>query len=165
MKKQLKQAAIESLETKFSNSKAAFLVNFQGMTVAQLKTLRFELDDNGSSLKVAKNRLARLALKEVSSCKDLDSLLVGQLAYVFSQGEITSTAKVLVDFSKNNQELKVVAGCSESKLYDAKSVAVLASLPSRDVLLSQLCGTLSAPVVQFALAIKALAEKNSAQAE
>lgn len=164
MKKQQKQAAIESLESQFSNSKAAFLVNYQGMSVAQLKALRFELDDNGGSLKVAKNRLARLALKEVSSCQGLDSLLVGQLAYVFSQGEITSTAKILVDFSKSNQELKVVAGCSESKIYDAKSVAVLASLPSREVLLSQLCGTLSAPVVQFALAIKAIAEKK-AQAE
>ena len=164
MKKQLKQAAIDNLETRFSNSQGAFLVNFQGMSVAQLKTLRFALDDKGGSLKVAKNRLAKLALKDVRNCQGLDSLLVGQLAYVFAQGEITSVAKVLVDFAKKNDKFKVVAGCSESKIYDARSVFTLASLPSRDVLLSQLCGTLNAPVILFALAIKAVAEKK-AQAE
>lgn len=161
MKKQHKQAAIENLEARFSSSQAAFLINYQGMTVAQLKALRFQLDDKGGSLKVAKNRLAKLALKGVSSCQGLDSLLVGQLAYVFSKGEITTVAKVLVDFAKKNDKLKVVAGCSESKVYDAKSVAVLASLPSREVLLAQLCGVLNAPVVLFALAIKAVAEKNT----
>ncbi|MDP3788278.1 MAG: 50S ribosomal protein L10 [Candidatus Chromulinivorax sp.] len=161
MKKQHKQAAIENLEARFSTSQAAFLVNFQGLSVAQLKTLRFELDNKGGSLKVAKNRLAKLALKNVSNCQGLDSLLVGQLAYVFSKGEITSVAKVLVDFAKKNDKLKVIAGCSESKIYDAKSVAVLASLPSREVLLSRLCGVLNAPVVLFALAIKAVAEKKA----
>lgn len=161
MKKQQKQAAIDNLEARFSTSQGAFLVNFQGMSVAQLKTLRFALSDKGGSLKVAKNRLAKLALKDVSNCQGLDSLLVGQLAYVFSQGEVTSVAKVLVDFAKKNDKLKVVAGCSESKIYDAKTVVTLASLPSRDVLLSQLCGTLNAPVILFALAIKAVAEKKA----
>jgi len=161
MKKQQKQAAIESLEAQFSKSHGSFLVNFQGLSVAQLKSLRFELSDKGGSLKVAKNRLARLALKDVSSCQGLDSLLVGQLAYVFAQDEVTSVAKVLVDFAKKNDKLKVVAGCSESKIYDAKSVAVLASLPSREVLLAQLCGVLNAPVILFALSIKAVAEKQA----
>ena len=159
MKKQQKQATIENLEARFSSSQASFLVNYQGLSVAHLKTLRFALSDKGGSLKVAKNRLARLALKDVSNCQGLESLLVGQLAYVFSQSEITSVAKVLVDFAKKNDKLKVVAGCSQSKIYDAKSVAVLASLPSREILLSQLCGTLNAPVILFALAIKAVAEK------
>ncbi len=161
MKKQQKQATIESLEARFSKSQAAFLVNCQGLSVLQLKTLRFALDDKGGSLKVAKNRLAKLALKNVSDCQGLSPLLVGQLAYVFSEGEITSVAKVLVDFAKNNAKLKVVAGCSESKIYDAKSVVLLAALPSREVLLSQLCGVLNTPVVLFALAVKAIAEKKA----
>ncbi len=161
MKKQQKQAAIENLEARFSSSQGSFLINYQGMSVAQLKTLRFALGDKGGSLKVAKNRLARLAVKNVSSCQGFDSLLVGQLAYVFAQGEVTTIAKILVDFAKKNEKLKVVAGCSESKIYDAKTVAILASLPSREVLLAQLCGVLNAPVVQFALAIKAVAEKKA----
>ena len=161
MKKHQKQATIENLETKFSSSNASFLVNFQGMSVAQLKKLRFALDDKGGSLKVAKNRLARLALKDLSGCQGLDSLLVGQLAYVFAEGDMTSVAKVLSDFAKNNDKLKIVAGCSASKVYDAKSVRAIAALPSREVLLSQLCGVLNAPVVLFALAIKAVAEKKA----
>ena len=161
MKKHQKQATIENLETKFSSSKAAFLVNYQGMTVSQMKNLRFALDDKGGSLKVAKNRLARLALKDLSGCQGLDSLLVGQLAYVFAEGDMTSVAKVLSDFAKGNDKLKIVAGCSEAKVYDAKSVRAIAALPSREILLSQLCGVLSAPVVQFALAIKAVAEKKA----
>lgn len=164
MKKQQKQAAIENLEARFSNSQAAFLVNYQGMSVAHLKSLRFQLDDKGGSLKVAKNRLAKIALKNISKCHGLDSLLTGQLAYVFGQGDITSVAKVLADFAKKNDKLKIVAGCSESIIYDAKSVAILGSLPSREVLLSQLCGVLNAPVVLFAMAIKAVEEKK-AQAE
>jgi hypothetical protein len=67
------------------------------MSVAHLKALRFELETKGGSLKVAKNRLARIALKDVTSCQGLEELLVGQLAYVFAQGEVTSVAKVLVD--------------------------------------------------------------------
>ena len=161
MKKHQKQATIENLETKFSSSKAAFLVNYQGMTVSQMKNLRFALDDKGGSLKVAKNRLARLALKDLSGCQGLDSLLVGQLAYVFAEGDMTSVAKVLSDFAKGNDKLKIVAGCSEAKVYDAKSVRAIAALPSREILLSQLCGVLSAPVIQFALAIKAVAEKKA----
>jgi len=164
MKKQQKQSAIDSLETSFSSSNAAFLVNYQGMTVAQMKELRFELDDKGGSVKVAKNRLVRIALKEMSKCHGLDSLLIGQLAYVFAQDDMTSVAKVLSNFAKKNEQLTVIACCSESKIYDAKMVAVLGSLPSREALLSQLCGALNAPVTMFALSLKAIAEKN-AQAE
>lgn len=161
MKKHQKQATIENLETRFSSSQAAFLVNYQGLSVAQMKKLRFALDDKGGSLKVAKNRLARLALKDLSGCQGLDSLLVGQLAYVFAEGDMTSVAKVLNDFAKSNEKLKIVAGCSEAKVYDAKSVRAIAALPSREVLLSQLCGVLSMPVILFALALKAVAEKKA----
>jgi len=161
MKKQQKQAAIDNLESRFTASNGAFLVNYQGMTDTQLKELRSELDSKGGSLKVAKNRLAKLALKSVSKCHGLESLLVGQLAYVFAQDDITSVAKVLSTFAKTSGKLKVVAGCSESKIYDAKSVAILGSLPSREVLLAQLCGVLNAPVILFALAIKAVAEKKA----
>ena len=161
MKKHQKQATIENLETKFSSSKAAFLVNYQGMSVAQMKNLRFALDDKGGSLKVAKNRLARIALKSLGDCQELDPLLVGQLAYVFAQGDMTSVAKVLNDFAKSNDKLQIIAGCSESKVYDAKAVKAIAVLPSREILLSQLCGVLSAPVTLFALAIKAVAEKKA----
>lgn len=161
MKKHQKQATIENLETRFSSSQAAFLVNYQGLSVSQMKQLRFALDDKGGSLKVAKNRLARLALKDLSGCQGLDSLLVGQLAYVFAKGDMTSVAKVLNDFAKNNEKLKIVAGCSEAKVYDAKSVRAIAALPSREVLLSQLCGVLSMPVILFALALKAVAEKKA----
>lgn len=161
MKRHQKQATIENLETRFSTSQAAFLINYQGLSVSQLKKLRFALDDKGGLLKVAKNRLARLALKDVSRCQGLQELLKGQLAYVFAQDEITSVAKVLTDFAKQNDQLKIVAACSDSKIYDAKSVAVLGSLPSREVLLAQLCGVLNAPVILFALAVKAVAEKKA----
>lgn len=163
MKKHQKQAAIENLEAKFSTSQAAFLVNYQGLSVKQLKTLRFQLDSKGGSLKVAKNRLVKIALKDVSNCNGLTDLLKGQLAYVFAQGEITSVAKVLTNFAKENEQLKIVAGCAESKIYDAKTVTVLGSLPAREVLLAQLCGVLNAPVIKFALALKAVAAQKEAQ--
>ena len=172
MNRQQKDALVKSLETSFSGSQAAFLVNYQGMSVGQMQTLRFALDDQGGSIKVAKNRLVKIALKDVGQCESLSSLLQGQLAFVFASNDVTSVAKVLHDFAKENETLTVVAGCSESKFFDAQAVKVIASLPSREVLLAQLCGVLNGPktsfvvvlrqlLVRFLLVLKAIEEKKS----
>lgn len=172
MNRQQKESLVKFLESNFSSSEGAFLVNYQGVTVSQMQKLRFALSDKGGSMKVAKNRLAKIALADVEGCKDLKSMLQGQLAFVFAEKDVSAIAKVVVDFAKANEELQVIAGCCESQLFDANAVKSLASLPSREVLLAQLCGTLKGPqtafvmvlrqlLVKFLLVLKAVAEQKS----
>lgn len=172
MNRQQKQDLVKSLETSFSSNEGAFLVNYQGVSVEQMKILRFALSDKGGSIKVAKNRLVKLALKDIDGCNGLTSKLQGQLAFVFAENDVSGVAKILTDFAKENEILEVVAGCCESQLFDAAAVKILANLPSREVLLAQLCGTLKGPqtafvlvlrqlLVKFLLVLKAVAEKKS----
>lgn len=154
MNRQQKEALVKNLETRFASSSAAFLVNYQGLTVTQMQTLRFALDEQGGTVKVAKNRIAKLALKDLDGCKGLTDDMKGQLAFVFASNEMTSVAKVLADFAKENKALEIVAGCAESHLFDAQAVQRLAALPSREVLLAQLCGVLNGPITSFVMVLR-----------
>lgn len=173
MNRQQKENVIQGLGDKLTQSEAVFVINCQGMTVSQVQSLRFALEEKDSEMQVAKNRLIRIAIQDKPDCDVLSDKLVGQNAIVFANSDLTGTAKVLYDFSKNNKELDIVAGCYAAKLLDPKSVKTLAKLPSREVLLAQLCGVLNAPVTGFVvvlkqvlvktlLVMKAIAEKKNA---
>ena len=159
MNRQQKENVIQGLGDKIVNSEAVFVVNCQGMTVSQVQELRFALDDKNSEIQVAKNRLIRIAIQDKPECNLLSDKLVGQNAIVFANSDLTGTAKVLFDFSKDNEELDIIAGCYAAKLLDPKSVAALAKLPSREVLLAQLCGVMNAPVTGFVVVLKQLVVK------
>jgi len=149
MNRQQKENTVESLEQKFAQSQAAFFVNCQRMTVLQMEELRGILNGKNSELKVAKNRLVKLALKGMPGSETLSPMLKGQSAVVFAQKDFTAVAKVLFDFSKDNEVLEIFAGCGESQIFDKSAVAKLAKLPSREVLLAQLCCVMNAPVSSF----------------
>lgn len=160
MNRQQKSGLVQGLGEKFASTEASFIVNCQGMTVAQIQELRLALGSKNSELQVAKNRLVRIAIQGRSECQPLVDLLVGQNAIVFANSDLTGTAKVLYDFAKKNEELKIVAGCYESKLLDKDAVGVLARLPSRDVLLAQLFGTMKAPITAFAVVLNEIMKKS-----
>lgn len=170
MNRQEKESLIQDVSDKFASSEASFVVNCQGLTVSQVQALRFALEEKNGEMQVAKNRLVRIAVKGNSTYEALGSVLQGQNAIVFAKSDLTGVAKVLHDFSRENEEMEIVGGCYSSGLLDKKSVVALAKLPSREVLLAQLCGTLQAPIASFAgvlrqlvlqpvLVIKAIAEK------
>lgn len=146
MNRQQKESLIETLKDDFSGAQASFLIGFQGLSVAQMQTLRREIRAKGGKLKVAKNRLVRRAINELDGVCDLSGHLKNQLGVVFASDAFTDVAKVLADFSKDHPALNLVIGCLESELIDKEKISQLASLPSRDVLLAQVCGTLKAPV-------------------
>ncbi len=150
MNRQNKENVIQDLSQKFSNSQAAFVVKCQGLSVGQLHELRMKLEVKDGQLKVAKNRLVKLAIANNGKCLDLGPSMVGQTAVVFAQQDFTGVAKVLHDFSRANEELVIVAGYCESQLFDKQGVVSLAKIPSREVLLSRLCGVLKAPIVKMA---------------
>ncbi len=172
MNRQQKLEVIESLKDGFSKSNASFIVDFQGLTVAQLQKLRGNLRKNGSKLKVAKARLMRRAAQGVRGAETLEPYLKNQIGIIFTTGETPAVAKVLKDFAQENQALKLVAGYLEAEFLDSDSVVRIASLPSREVLLAQVCGTIKAPmsgcvnvlnvlVVRLLWTLKQVGEKKS----
>ena len=153
MNRQQKEQLVQELQAKFAANEASFVVRCEGMTVAQMHELRLKLATKGSELKVAKNRLMKLAIGKASACASLDGQMTDQSAVVFAKADFTAVAKILRDFEKKNEEFKIVAGCCEAQLFDKVGVAKLATIPSREVLLAQLCGVLNAPIAQFACVV------------
>lgn len=161
MNRQQKEKLVQELHEKFAQNEASFVVHCQGMSVAQMHDLRVKLAKKDSELKVAKNRLVKLAIGQAASCATLEAEMTGQTAVVFAKSDFTAVAKILRDFERKNEELKIVAGCCEAQLFDKAGVARLATIPSREVLLAQLCGVLQAPIAQFTWLVNQVKEQKS----
>lgn len=160
MNRQEKEQVIKSLREDFTSSQAAFVVGYKGLTVQDLSGLRTQLRNQGGSLKVAKVNLMKLAIDNTEEqAGALTPLLDGQIAMVFAKDEPVGVAKALRDFSKKKEALQILAGFFEQRLLDVKQVNALASLPSREVLLAQLCGVLQATAASLARALNMHAEK------
>jgi large subunit ribosomal protein L10 len=142
-----KLEVINSLEKSFASNDAAFIVNFQGMNVAQMEELRRAIRRDGGSVQVAKARLTKRAYQQVNAqgAQGLD-LFKNQVGFVFAPTDSSKFAKTLHAFSQKNVALKVVGCMIGSHIYDHASFVKIASLPSREIILGQLCGILKAPM-------------------
>ena len=156
MNRQQKELVVKSLYNNFSHSQAMFLVGFRGMTVEQIQTLRSRLREKGGVFKVAKVRLMKRAIEDMQDVNMLMPFLKGQVGVVFVSDEPSHVAKVLHDFSKGNEALALVSGCLDSKLLDSATISRIATLPSREILLAQVCGTMKAPVSGLVTALNML---------
>jgi large subunit ribosomal protein L10 len=155
MNRQEKKQAVTELKGSFERSQAAFLVNYQGLSVSQMQTLRRSLREKDASLVVSKARLMKIAAEGIEGIEEFRSALKQQVGLVFANGEVPPIAKQLVEFSKKNKALGVISGFFESKALDSAEVVFLATIPPREVLLSQLVGTLQAPISGFARVLQA----------
>ncbi len=147
MNRQDKSLAIGTLAKEFQSNDAAFIVGMQGMTVSQVESLRKGVRKHGKFL-VAKNSLLRIAVKDIPAISHLTPYFKGQIAVIFVPREASSVAKLINDVSRENEHLKIVAGCYESRVFDQDMVKFLGSLPPKEILVAQLCGLLKAPMVQ-----------------
>jgi large subunit ribosomal protein L10 len=175
MNRQEKEHAVQALKNELAANQAAFVVGYKGLTVAQLTKLRRELHKGGGSFQVSKVSLMERALSEMPALDGLRSYLGDQIAFVFAEKNAPAVAKVLFGFAKENEKLKLVAGCLEQQVIGSDKIKAVASLPSREVLLAQLCGTLQAPsqklvmmlnlmVVRLCVVLQQAAEKKQAEA-
>lgn len=150
MTKQKKIESVSGLVDQFKRSKAAFLIDFTGMNVDQVTNLRKILNPVESEMKVVKNTLAKLALKQSPEYESvLSKDFVGVNAIVFSYGEVSASAKVLTQFSKEVDSLKIKMGAMEGERLDAAQIKFLATLPGKDELRSQLLSTFQAPMAKL----------------
>ncbi len=166
-----KAAAVASLKTQFSESAAAVLTEYRGLTVSDLKTLRRSLGEN-ANYAIAKNTLTKIAASE-AGIEGLEDQLTGPTAIAFGTGDVAATAKRLRDFAKGNPHLVIKGGVMDGKVLDAETVKKLADLESREVLLAKLAGALkgnlskavglfAAPLSQAARLMAALEDQKKA---
>jgi large subunit ribosomal protein L10 len=141
-----KQAAVAEIVDSFNDSAGAVLTEYRGLTVKQLQELRRSLGGN-ANYAVVKNTLAKLAAKD-AGIDGFDDLLTGPTAIAFIKGDVVEAAKGLRDFAKANPTLVIKGGVLDGKPLDAKEVAKLADLESREVLLGKLAGAMLASLSQ-----------------
>ncbi|GGK21481.1 50S ribosomal protein L10 [Caldalkalibacillus thermarum] len=153
-----KKQIVEDIATKLRESKGTILVDYRGLDVAAVTELRKQLREAGCELKVYKNTLARRATQAID-LTELDQYLVGPTAMAFSPEDAIAAAKILHKFAKDHEELEIKAGVVEGQIVTKEKVEELADLPSREGLLAMLLSVLQAPVRNFALVVKAVAEK------
>jgi large subunit ribosomal protein L10 len=127
-----------------SRSKAIFLTDYRGLSVSEMESLRARIREADGGYSIVKNTLAARAL-EATNLPVPDAMLVGPTAVSFAFGDVPALAKVLEDFAKETDILKVKGGVMEGKLLSPEQVSSLASMPPREVILAQLLGLIRQP--------------------
>ena len=156
MNRQEKVQVVDLVKQLFAESEATFLVGYKGLDVDSMQSLRRELRSSQAVLKVTKARLMKIAAQNVNGADQFSDNFKDQVGLVFAKSDISVVAKKLVDFSKDNNSLAIVSGFFESKLMTREQIIVLASLPSREVLLAMVAGTVQAPIAKFVFLLKLL---------
>jgi large subunit ribosomal protein L10 len=152
-----KSATVTSLGEVFKATKVVVVAHYSGLTVAQMQNLRRQMRQAGASVKVAKNRLAKIAL-EGSDVASIASLLKGQTVIAYS-GDPIAAPKVAVDFAKTNEQFVILGGAMGKTTLDANGVKALAALPSLDELRAKIVGLVQAPATKIAQVVVAPASK------
>lgn len=148
MEKSQKQELIKELGVVFSDAASVVVVHYDGLTVAEMTSLRASMREVGATLKVSKNRLTRLALKD-TEYGGLDGLFTGPTAIGFAADPVAAP-KAMAKFAKSNEKLRILGGGMGSTVLDVAGVNSLASLPSLDELRGKLVGLLQAPATKVA---------------
>ena len=148
MSKEKKQVYISEMSSQLDKAEAVIVAHYQGLTVKQLDELRKKMRKHGIQFKITKNRITKLALEKTSR-KDLSNLFSGPTAVAMSDDAKTS-AKILTNFSKENQNLKILGGIMGKDLLDVAGVKNIATLPTLDEARAKIVGILSSPPQKIA---------------
>ena len=159
-KVELKKPIVEQISEELNGAKAAVLVDYRGITVEQDTELRKQLREAGVIYKVYKNTMINFAVKG-TEFEELSKHLEGPTAIAISKEDATAPARILYNFSKNAPKLELKAGVVDGTYYDEKGIQVIATIPSREELLSKLLGSMQSPITNFARVIKQIAEKDA----
>jgi len=132
-----KEIIVAELNEKLKRAKIAMLAGYSGIKVKDFEDLRNELRKNESEVKVVKNNLLGLALRD-TDYGPLDSMLVGPRALILGYGDVVASTKVLVNFAKKNEALEIMGGVLEGAILSREQLSTLASLPGKGVLQAKL---------------------------
>lgn len=160
MNREEKTELLNMLHEVFSNAESVVITEYLGLTVAEADELRNKVRDAGASLRVTKNRIARLAVKD-TKFEGLADLFKGPVAMAYANDPIAA-CKACVEFAKNNEKLVIVGGALSDKVLTLDEIKELAAIPSMDELRAKLVGLLQAPAAKLARVTKAYSEKEAA---
>lgn len=159
---EMKKSVIQEISMRIENAQSVVVFEYQGLSVKELEDLRRQLAQEGVDLKVYKNRLAKIAVEE-SGYQAMSDELVGPNVIAFSNEDAVAGARIISKFAKEHDQVKMKTGIVEGEVVGVEVLNKLASLPSREGLLSMLLSCLQAPIRDMALVVDALAKQKEEQ--
>ena len=160
-KVELKQPIVQEISEQIKDAQSVVVVDYRGLTVAEDTQLRKQLREAGVAYKVYKNTLVNFAIKG-TDFESLSDVLEGPNAFAISTTDATAPARVIAKFAKTAPALEIKAGVVEGTFYDADGMKAIATIPSREELLSKFLGSIQSPITNFARVINQTAEKGGA---
>ena len=160
-KVELKKPIVDEISEQIKDAQSVVLVDYRGLTVEQDTQLRKQLREAGITYKVYKNTLMNFAFKG-TDFEAMSSYLEGPNAIAISKEDATAPARILAKYAKNVPALELKAGVVEGMFYDAKGIQAVATVPSREELLSKLLGSLQSPITNLARVLNQSAEQGGA---
>ena len=159
-----KQAIIDEIKDKFERAESAVVIDYMGITVEEADAMRKKLREANVDYTVYKNTLVKRAIAG-TEYEAMAEILEGPSAFAFSYTDATAPARVLSESIKEFKKMEFKGGFVESDYYDKDGIVQVASIPSRDVLISKFMGSIQSPIANFARVIKQIAEKGEGGAE
>ena len=157
-KVEIKKPIVQAIAEDVKDATSVVLVDYRGLTVAEDTEMRKQLREAGVVYKVYKNTMINFAVKG-TEFEELSKHLEGPTAIAVSNEDATAPARVLYNFAKDAEALELKAGVVEGTYYDADGIKLIATIPSREELLSKFLGSIQSPITNFARVIKQIAEK------
>lgn len=152
-----KQQQVSGMSQALKSAASVVVVDYLGLTVAEVTELRKQLRESGVKMQVVKNTILRRAAAD-AGIEGLDEAFVGPTAVVYSEEEVVAPAKIVAEFAKDAKALEIKGGMIEGEVAPIEKIEALAKLPDREGLLSMLLSVLQAPVRNVAYAVKAVAD-------
>ncbi len=159
-KVEMKQPIVDEISGLLQDAKAAVLVDYRGVTVEQDTLLRRQMREAGVTYKVYKNTMMRFAFQG-TPYEAMDDKLEGPTALAVSSTDSSAPARILYEFAKKAPSLELKCGVVEGTYYDEEGIQVIATIPSREVLLSRLLGSMQAPIANLARVLDQIAKSQS----
>jgi large subunit ribosomal protein L10 len=152
--KDKKKELVKKLKELYNSSSGIVITEYRALSMEEITSLREELKKLGDTFKVVKNTLMKRAIEE-NKAEGTDRLFVGPIAVAFSKEDIGQTAKAILEFRKKVEKVDLKGALVDGRLYEREEIEQIAKLPSKDVLLGQLAGTMVAPLSNFASVLAA----------
>jgi len=159
---ELKKAAVAEIKEKLAQAQSVVLVDYRGLTVAEVTDLRKQFRQAGVDYAVLKNTLVSIAAKE-AGIEGLDEYLSGPTALAFGMTDAVAPAKIIAEFAKKNNKVKVKAGILDGAILDVAGVEKLSAIPSREVLIAKVMGSMMSAVSKFVYVVEAIRKQKAGE--
>lgn len=155
----MKEQHVKEIADRLNRAQSVVMFDYRGLTVAEVTALRVEMRKAGVEYLVLKNTMVERACEEAGIHEDIKAMLKGPSAFAFGYDDPVAPAKILKDFIKKTKKCAIKGGIVDNRVTDVKGIEALADLPSREVLIARMLGSMMSPITGLAIALDQLAKK------